>query len=145
MNNNLLVEVTKKTYSDLLLEQKYFYDLKIKFYPHNSLNLSKGVVGSSDLSLCTLDEIKPNLCKQGGTDTWRISIKKNRIIQTNAYILSFNTPKRSLEMKIGYSITKFEIYILNLLRCHNCQRFWHRSEKCSRPPGCKKCGESRTN
>ena len=27
INNTLLVEVTKKTFSDLLLEQKYFYHI----------------------------------------------------------------------------------------------------------------------
>ena len=40
-NETLLLEVTKKTYSDLLLEQKSFYNLKIKTYPLNSLNSSK--------------------------------------------------------------------------------------------------------
>ena len=39
------------------------------------MNSSKGFVRSPDLSLCTLDEIKPNLCKQGVTDTQRISVK----------------------------------------------------------------------
>ena len=33
INNILLVEVPKKTFSDLLLKQKYLYDLKIKAYP----------------------------------------------------------------------------------------------------------------
>ena len=37
-NNTLLVEVTKKTYLDLLLEQKSLYNLEIKSYHHNSLN-----------------------------------------------------------------------------------------------------------
>ena len=80
INNTLLVEVPKKTFSDLLLEQKYFHNLKIKAYPHNSLNSSKGVVRSPDLSLCTLDEIKSNLCKQGVIDAKRISIKRNNQI-----------------------------------------------------------------
>ena len=58
INNTLLIEVEKNFFSDLLLKQKYFYNLKIKAYPHNTLNSSKGVVRSPDLSLCTLDEIK---------------------------------------------------------------------------------------
>ena len=36
INNTLLVEVPKKTFSDLLLELRYFPNLKIKAYPHNS-------------------------------------------------------------------------------------------------------------
>ena len=76
MNNTLLVGIPKKTL-DLLLEQKYFYNLKIKAYSYNYLNTSKGVVRRLDHSLCTLDEIKTNSYKQCVTDAQRISIKKN--------------------------------------------------------------------
>ena len=81
-------------FSDLLLEQRYFHNLKIKAYHYNFLNSSKGVVTSLDVSLCTLDEIKSNLYKQGVTNVKQISIKRNnQIISTNIYILNFNTPK----------------------------------------------------
>ena len=66
----------KKTFSDLLLEQKYFHNLKIKEYLHNFLNSSKSVVRSPDLSCCTLDEMKSNLHKLGVTDAKRISQEK---------------------------------------------------------------------
>ena len=141
--NLLLIEVEKKTFSDLLLKQKYFHNLKIKVYPHNTLNSSKGLVRSPDLTLCTIDEIKNNLCKQGVTDAKQISIKRNnQIIPTNTYILNINTPKPPTEIKIGYLITKVETYIPNPLRCHNCQKFGHHKEKCTRPPICKNCGET---
>ena len=52
-NGTLLVEVSKKTYADNLLKMNLFAGLKIKAYPHLALNTSKGVVRSSDLSLCT--------------------------------------------------------------------------------------------
>ena len=42
INNTLLVEVPKKIFSDLLLEQKYFYNLKIKAYPPQLHALIKG-------------------------------------------------------------------------------------------------------
>ena len=131
----------EKNFSDLLLKQKYFYNLKIKVYPpHNTLNSSKGVVRRPDLSLCTLGGIKNNHCKQGITDAKQISIKRNnQIIPTNTYILNFNTPKPPTEIKIGYLITKVETYIPNPLRCHNCQKFGHHKEKCTRPPTCKNC------
>ena len=143
INNTLLIEVGKKTFSDLLLKQKYFYNLKIKVYPHNTRNSSKGVVRSPDLSLCTLDEIKNNLHKQGTTDAKQISIKRNnQIIPTNTYVLNFNIPKPPTEIKIGYLITEVETYIPNPLRCHNCQKFRHQKKKCTRPPICKNCGET---
>ena len=117
INNTLLIEVEKKTFSDLLLKQKYFYNLRNKVYPHNTLNSSKGVLRSPDLSLCTLDEIKNNLCKQGVTDAKQISIKRNnQIIPTNTYILNFNTPKPSTEITIGYLITKVETKSLGTQR-----------------------------
>ena len=62
-NSTLLVEVTKKTYSDFLIEQKYFYNLKIKTYSYKSLDSSNSIMRSLDLSLCTKDEIKSKLCK----------------------------------------------------------------------------------
>ena len=97
---------------------------------------------SLDLSLCTLDELKNNLCKQGVTDAKQISIKRNnQIIPTNTYILNFNTPKQPTKIKIGYLITKVETYIPNPLRWYNCQKFGHHKEKCARPPKRKNCGE----
>ena len=125
----------EKKPSDLLLKQKYFYDLKIKVYPYNTLNSSKGVVRNPDFSRCILDEIKNNLRKQGVTNAKQISIKRNnQTIPTNTYILNINTPKPPTEIKIGYLITKVETYIPNRLRCHNCQMFGHHKEKCTRPP-----------
>ena len=67
-NDTLLVEVNKKPYADILLEIKSFGGLKIKAFAHLSLNTSKGVVRSSELSLCTLDELKSHLANQGVTD-----------------------------------------------------------------------------
>ena len=57
----------------------------------------------------------------------------------NTYILNFNIPKLLTEIRIGYLITKVETYIPNPLRCHNCQKFGHHKEKCTRPPTCKNC------
>ena len=96
-----MLEVTKKAFSDLQLKQKYFHNLKVKAYTHNSLNSSQGVEKSLDPPLCISDEIKRNLRKQDINDARQISIKKNnQIIPTNTYILKFNTPKLPTEIKI---------------------------------------------
>ena len=42
-------------------------------------------------------------------------------------------------------MTKVETYIPNPLRCHNYQKFGHHKEKCTRPPICKNCGETRNH
>ena len=49
-NGTLLIEVDKKTYAENLLNMKFFSNIKIKSYAHASLNSSKGVVRSSELS-----------------------------------------------------------------------------------------------
>ena len=142
-NGTILVEVDKKTYADNLLKLKSFGGLKIKAFAHLSLNSSKGVVRSSELSLCTLDEIKSNLQNQGVTDIKRISIKRNEeTINTNTYIFTFNKSQLPKELKVGYNLIKVSPYIPNPLRCYNCQKFGHHETKCLKSPVCKKCGES---
>ena len=142
-NGTLLVEVDKKPYADILLKIKFFGGLKIKSFAHLSLNTSKGVVRSSELSLCTIDELKSHLANQGVTDIKRISIKRNEeTIKTNTYIITFNKSSLPKELKVGYNLIKVSPYIPNPLRCYNCQKFGHHETKCLKSPVCKKCGES---
>ena len=48
-NGTLLFEVSKKIYADNLLKMNLFAGLKIKAYPHLSLNISNGVVRCAQL------------------------------------------------------------------------------------------------
>ena len=142
-NGTLLIEVDKKAYAENLLKMKTFAGLKIKVSPHLSLNSSKGVVRNSELSLCTLDEIKTYLKPQGVSDVKRISIKRNdEIINTNTYIFTFSRSQLPKEIKVGYNLIKINPYIPNPLRCYNCQKFGHHETKCVKSAVCKKCGES---
>ena len=120
-NGTLLIEVDKKTYSDNLLNMKFFTNIKIKSYAHSSLNSSMGVVRSSELSL---SEIKSHLKTQSVTDVKRITFKRNdSIILTDTYILTFGKPQIPKELKVSYTIVKVNPYIPNPLRCNNCQKF----------------------
>ena len=67
-NNTLVVEVKNKKYAELLLRTTTLHNMKIKAYPHRSLNTSKGVVRSPELATYTIEEIKQNLKKQLVTD-----------------------------------------------------------------------------
>ena len=141
-NGSLLIEVAKKAYADNLLNMKTFFNIKIKAYAHRTLNSSRGVVRSSALSLCTLEELRINLSNQGVTDVRRISIKRNdESILTNTYIMTFNKPKTPTELKIGYQVVKVDVYIPNPLRCYKCQKFGHHESRCTRQAVCKRCGE----
>ena len=64
--------------------------------------------------------------------------KDAETLQTNPYILTFNTPKIPKELKV-------ETYISNLLRCYNCQKFGQGKEKCTRTPVCVRSRESDAN
>ena len=85
LNGTLLREICNKSQADEILKWKHFDNMKIKTYPHNSLNTCNGVVKSHELSLYTLDEIKTNLQDQNIMEIRRIQIKrKNReTIDTN--------------------------------------------------------------
>ena len=54
---------------------KIFHNITVKTYPHKSLNISKGVVRSKELSLCTIEVIESEERKQGVTEVKRVSIK----------------------------------------------------------------------
>ena len=114
-NNTLIVEVTKKKYVDLLLKTTTLLNMKIKAYLHRSLNTSRGVVRSSELSSCFIEEIKHNLRKLQVSEVKRITIRKNdQLINTSTYILTFNTPKPPLKLKIGYMIANVDTYSQSL-------------------------------
>ena len=142
-DGKLLIEVTRENHANFLLKMKTFNNIKIKAYPHETLNHSKGVVRSPELSLCSIEEIKSELKNQGVTDARRIIIKKEgRTVETNIYILTFNSPNIPNEVRIGYQKLNIETYIPNPLRCHNCQKFGHHKDKCTRSPVCERCGEN---
>ena len=61
-NQTLLVEVEKRKLADFLLKRQNF--TICQDFPLESLNISKGVVRSKELSLCIMKEIKRELkCK----------------------------------------------------------------------------------
>ena len=91
-----------------------------------------------ELALATEDEIG----KQGVTNIKRIYISKGeQRIQTNTYILTFNKPRTSKELKIGYCLEKVEQRVPTPLRCFKCQKFGHHREACRGRQTCTKCGE----
>ena len=99
------------------------------------------MVKSPELVTCTIEEIKQNLKKQLVTDLKIISIKKNnQVFNTNTAILTFNCPKPPPKHKIGSIIAKVDIFIPNLLRCYNCQKFEHLESRCTRRKICRNCG-----
>ena len=94
---------------------------------------------SKELSLCTIEEIKRGLKKQGVTEVKRVLIKKEG--KTNTYIMQFKTPKIPEKIKVGYTKERVEQYIPNPLRCYKCQKYGHNEDNCRAREVCGKCGQ----
>ena len=119
-----------------------FHTINVKTYPHKSLNISKGVVRSKELSLCTIDEIKKEMKKQGVTEVKRVTIKKEgKLIETNTYIITFDQPKIPERIKVGYTIERVEQFMPNPLHCYNCQKYGHHEDNCRGRQVCGKCAQ----
>ena len=61
----------------------------------------------------------------------QIRRKTGETIDTNTYIMTFNTHKIPKEIKIGYQKINVEPYIPNPLRCYKCQRFGYHQDQCT--------------
>ena len=127
-NETLLFEVEKRKHADFLLKMTKFHNSRVKTYPHKSLNVSKEVVISKELSVCTIEEIKRELKKQGVTE---VSInKEGKTTETNASIMQFNTPKIPEKTKVGYTIESVKQYIPNPLRYYKCPKYGYHEDNC---------------
>ena len=111
-------------------------------YPHTSLNSSKGVIRCPELRNCDEDEILEGTRSQGVTGVKRFKVKRNgELKDTNTFVFTFNTPVLPKTVKVAYFGVNVEVYIPNPLRCHNCQKYGHHEDRCSKAPFCSKCGQ----
>ena len=141
-SNQLLIEVSKKAHAENLLRAQTFHDLKVRVYPHTSLNSSKGVIRCPELRNCDEDEILEGTRSQGVTGVKRFKVKRNgELKDTNTFVFTFNTPVLPKTVKVAYFRVNVEVYIPNPLRCHNCQKYGHHEDRCSKDPICSKCGQ----
>ena len=72
----------------------------------------------------------------------RFKVKRNgELKDTNTFVFTFNTPVLPKTVKVAYFRVNVEVYIPNPLRCHNCQKYGHHEDRCSKDPICSKCGQ----
>ena len=80
---------------------------------------------------------------QGVTGVKRFKIKQNgELKDTNTFVFTFNTPVLPKTVKVAYFRVNVEVYVPNPLRCHNCQKYGHHEDWCSKDPICSKCGQT---
>ena len=141
-DNSILIETFRKSQTEQLLRQTKFYNINVRVKPHQTLNSSKGIIRDPEMKGVTTDEMKEYLKSQGVLNVRRITIKKDgKIIETNTFVLTFNSPTIPKEIKIFYRLIKIELYIPNPLRCFECQKFGHHEDRCTAAPVCAKCGK----
>lgn len=140
-DGTLLVQVNSPKQSDKILKITSFHDFGVVVSPHPSLNFCRGVITSSDLLNCDLDEIVDNLKLVGVTTAKRITTRKDgELTNTASIILTFRRASLPASIKAGYLSLKVRPYIPNPLRCFNCQKFGHISSTCSGNQTCPSCG-----
>merc|ERR1711895_227664 len=107
-------------------------------------NTSKGIVYCEHLTNMTDDEILSELKEQNPCiiEVYRIKRKEgSTLVDTNSFILTFNSTNMPEEIKIGYLLTKVKVYIPNPRRCFNCQKYGHGKNKCNSKTICARCGQ----
>ena len=140
-NGTLLIEVNRKSQSDNLLKIQKFFNQKVRVFPHNTLNTSKGTIRDPLLKGLSEEEILDGLTDKGVTQVRRIKTKRDgKQVETNVLVLTFNTPNVPSTIKIFYRVIKVSVYIPNPLRCFNCQKFGHHEDKCRGDKICFNCG-----
>lgn len=141
-NGSLLIITTSPKQSERLLKLEKIHTLNINVTLHPSLNFCKGVVSSSDLLVCSEDEILENLSSQGVVAVRRISTKKDGIISpTPSLILTFRKTSLPDRVRAGFLSLRVRPYFPNPLRCYQCQRFGHVSQNCVFAAVCPSCGK----
>ena len=119
-------------------------DRPVQVTIHKTLNSSKGVIRSKDLSGMSALETNDELKDQDVIDVRRVTLKKGgQVIPTNTLFLTSNQPCLPKEIKVGYLKVKVDLFIPNPLRCFNCNGFGHTNQRCKSTAKCTQCGKDK--
>ena len=89
-------------------------------------------------------EIRDELKDQGVTGVNRVTLKKERkVIPTNTLFLTFGSPDLPKEIAVGYLKVKVALFVPNPMRCFNCNKFGHTSQRCKVAEKCPGCGKDK--
>ena len=117
MDGSFLVECNRRTQATNVLKTEHFMDRLVQVTIHKTLNSSKGVIRSKDLSGMSALEIKDKLKDQDVIEVRRVTLKKGgQVIPTNTLFLTSNQPCLPKEIKVGYLKVQVDLFIPNPLR-----------------------------
>ena len=69
--------------------------------------------------------------------------KEGKVIPTNTLFLTFSSPEHLKEITVDHLKVKVALFVLNLMRCFNCNEFGNMSQHCKVAAKCPGCGKDK--
>ena len=139
-DGSFLVECGKRAQAQNLLWSNRFIDRPVRVTIHKTLNSSWGVIRCQDLADMLEVEIRDELKDQGVAGVNRVTLKKEgKVIPTNTLFLTLGSPELLKEITVGYLKVKVALFVPNPMRCFNCNKFGHMSQRCKVAAKCMSC------
>ena len=138
-DGSFFVECGKRAQAQNLLQTNRFVDRSVKVSVHETLNSSRGVIRCRDLVDMSEVEIRDELKDQDVVGVNRVTLKKEgKVIPTNTlFYLTFGSPDLPKEITVGYLKVKVALFVPNPMRCFNCNKFGHTSQRCKVAEKCR--------
>ena len=74
----------------------------------------------------------------------RVTLKKEgKVIPTNTLFMAFGSLDLLKEITVGYLKVKVALFVPNPMRCFNCNKFGHTSQRCKVAAKCPDCGKDK--
>ena len=141
-DGSFLVECGKRAQAQNLLRTNRFIDRPVRVTIHKTLNSSRLL---SDVgTLLTWRRLRSRM-------NWKIRVwlgwtewhKEGKVIPTNTLFLTFGSPELPKEITVGYLKVKVALFVPNPMRCFNCNKFGHTSQRCKVAAKCTGCGKDK--
>ena len=89
-------------------------------------------------------EIKKELQKLGVVEVHRVTVNRDtEKVPTNTLFLTFSTPEMPKEITVGCLKVNVALFVPNPMRCFNCNKFGHTSQRCKVAAKCPGCGKDK--
>ena len=139
-DGSFLVECGKRAQTQNLLRTNRFIDRLVRVSIHKTLNSSRGVIRCRDLADMSEVEIRDEMKDQGVVVVNRVTLKKEgKVIPTNTLFLTFGSPELPKEITVSDLKVKVALFVPNPMRCFNCNKFGHTSQRCKVVAKCPDC------